>query len=105
MQNISNPKLAELLAEPTGNLLVLDVRTPAEYLGLGHLPTAKNLPVQTIEQWATEIDPTQPLVVVCQHGRRSEYAAQFLQDHGHLAPIYNLTQGMSEWDGDLILSA
>jgi rhodanese-related sulfurtransferase len=105
MQNVSNAELAKLLGEPTGNLLVLDVRTPAEFVGLGHVPNAQNLPVQTISQWAAEIAPDQPLVVVCQHGRRSEYAAQFLEDNGHQAPIYNLAQGMSEWDGDLILSA
>lgn len=105
MQNVSNAELSHLLSQPLGNLLVLDVRTPAEFVGLGHLPNAQNLPVQTISQWATEIDPSQPLVVVCQHGRRSEYAAQFLEGNGHKAPIYNLALGMSEWDGDLILSA
>jgi rhodanese-related sulfurtransferase len=105
MKNITPAELADLLTSPPDGLMLLDVRTPAEYHGLGHLDGAVNFPVQAIEQWAPTINPQQPVVLLCQHGRRSEFAAQYLSQQGHQATLYNLTEGMSVWDGDVVLPA
>lgn len=100
MHHINNDEL-RLLMEETPELVVLDVRTPAEYDSLGHIPGAINRPVQLMNDWADSIAPTQPVVVLCQHGRRSLHAGEYLETQLGVATIYNLIDGMAEWDGEL----
>jgi rhodanese-related sulfurtransferase len=57
--------------------LVLDVRTSDEFAE-GHLPTALNMPVDTIPQNLDKIPTDNTLVVYCEHGSRSKLAANFL---------------------------
>ena len=81
------------------NLCILDVRTPAEYVQLGHLPEAKLLPIQVLDQFLETLNPQQPTVVVCEHGVRSTHACQFLAERG-FTRLYNLEYGMAGWHGE-----
>jgi rhodanese-related sulfurtransferase len=89
---------AEQLVE-TGDVRVLDVRTPGEYLANGHIPGALLLPVDLIASApATLPRDGKPLLVYCEHGIRSVHASRFLARAG-FSPVLNMTGGMSRWTG------
>jgi len=79
---------------------VLDVRTPAEFAELGHIPGAMLLPVDLIPSaLATLPADDKPVLVCCEHGIRSAHAARFLSGAGR-KKVLNLAGGMSCWTGD-----
>ena len=76
---------------------LLDVRSQAEFDGeLGHLPSARLIPLEELRARVAEIDPSKPVIVVCQSGRRSAMATVILQKAG-LTQVANLTGGMLRW--------
>jgi rhodanese-related sulfurtransferase len=73
--------------------VLLDVREDRE-LELAALPGVVHIPLQELPHRALrELDPDQPLVVVCHHGVRSMAAARFLVERGFEA-VWNLTGGI-----------
>ena len=84
----------------TEQVHLLDVRTPPEFITLGHIPEAKLLPVDLIAS-APALFPRDgtPILVYCEHGIRSQAAAQFLVQAG-FSQVLNLVGGMSCWRGD-----
>jgi len=63
--------------------LLLDVRTPGEFQE-GHVPHAKNIPVQELRQRLHEVGPSKrPVVVYCRSGGRSAQAAAILCQAGY----------------------
>ncbi len=82
-----------------GAVRVLDVRSPAEYQGLGHIPGALLLPVDLIASAAATLGRDGPPVLVCcEHGVRSVHAARFLARAG-FDEVLNMSGGMSCWRG------
>lgn len=78
---------------------MLDVRTAEEYDQLGHVPGARLLPVDLIAAAPALLrDPDEPLIVCCEHGVRSRYAADVLARAG-CTRVSNLVGGMAAWDG------
>jgi len=77
---------------------VLDVRTPGEFSGLGHIPGATLLPVQVIASGPAILDPDSPVLVTCEHAVRSKVAARVLAQAG-FSTVYELAHGMAGWDG------
>jgi len=62
--------------------LLLDVRTPEEF-ARGHLPGARNVPVQVLESRLADVgDRALPVVVYCRSGARSAHAKAILTSHG-----------------------
>ncbi len=95
--NLDNAGLQKLLvAEP--DLLLLDVRTPDEYYGLGHIPGAQLMPIHTIPGNMNLLDPSRKTVVICEHGVRSYDASHYLAQHD-FQQVYQLAAGMAEWNG------
>lgn len=96
-QTVTNDAAAALLAAE--DVLILDVRTPEEHEGLGHLPGARLLPVQCIASAPAVIPHDgRPILVYCEHGVRSRHAAEVLVRAGY-PRVYNLADGMAEWTG------
>lgn len=68
--------------------VVVDVRTPDEF-AQGHLPQAKNIPIEDFAQRIAEVDAlagndkTKPIVVHCASGKRSSKAKQQLEAAGY----------------------
>jgi rhodanese-related sulfurtransferase len=87
--------LSRLLEE---SMTLLDVRTVEEYVGLGHIPQARLLPLHTLEASLNELNPLQSYAITCQHGVRSMDACFYLQSKGFTA-LYNLQEGMASWTG------
>jgi rhodanese-related sulfurtransferase len=73
---------------------LIDVRSATEF-ACGHLPGAINIPLDQIELRTADLDPTRPIVLVCQAGTRARLAATLLE------PVFpNLTvldPGTSAW--------
>lgn len=94
---LTNQQLQTMMAQQP-DLLLLDVRTPQEFYGLGHIPGARLLPIHELPEQMATLDAAQTTVVICEHGVRSFNASHFLAHHGFQS-VFNLTAGMAEWDG------
>ena len=97
---------------------VIDVRTPEEYVFIGHPEMAANIPIGFVEQkWDAKEDdfvltpnpdfiervrslysPNDTLLVMCRSGNRSAVAANFLAKAG-FTNVYNIIDGM---EGDKV---
>jgi rhodanese-related sulfurtransferase len=72
-----------------GKVLVLDVRTPAEYAS-GHIPGAVNVPIEVLARKIREMKVARDktIVTTCDHGGRSSRAAMELQKMGYHATSF-----------------
>lgn len=80
-------------------LLVLDVRTGADYAGEGgHIPGARNLPLEELPQRVTELGEftETPIAVVCRTDKRSARAERLLTGQG-FADVHVVDGGMTAW--------
>lgn len=78
-------------------LVVIDVRTPAEYAS-GHLPGAVNIPLDHVRRALDDIRHAaerHDLLVVCASGARSENACKLLAEEGVTAAT--LVGGTGAW--------
>jgi peroxiredoxin family protein/rhodanese-related sulfurtransferase/TusA-related sulfurtransferase len=71
-------------------ITIIDARLPEE-LALGMIDGAVNIPLQNIRQQINEIPKDRPVLVYCQTGHRSYFAARILSQLGFDA--YSLTGG------------
>jgi len=79
---LSYEELALLLEDQTANVLLLDVRTQAEF-EQGHLPGAVLSPYDALEASFGEPDKSRPIVVYCRSGNRSSIALRTLARMGY----------------------
>ncbi|UCC55392.1 MAG: VTT domain-containing protein, partial [Gammaproteobacteria bacterium] len=81
------------------DLLVLDVRSPEEFVGeQGHIDGAVNIPVEELQQRMNEIGDylERPVMIVCRTDRRSAKAALLLTEEG-FADVHVVRGGMIKW--------
>jgi rhodanese-related sulfurtransferase len=95
-QDVSVNEAKQLIDE--NKVVVIDVRTQEEFQE-GHIPYAKLLPLQEIEQRLEELDKDGTYLIVCRSGNRSAEASEILTNNG-FANIYNMTGGMGSWTYD-----
>lgn len=99
-------------------VVVLDVRTPEEYIFVGHAPMARNIPVRVLNQELTakkrrpvmEMNPgfvsqvkkdykvTDTILIMCRSGGRSALAVNLLAEAG-FRKVYNIIDG---FEGDAV---
>ncbi len=85
------------LEENLERVQVLDVREPDEFSGvLGHIRSAKLVPLGALMARVKELDGDKPVVAVCRSGARSAQATVLLRRAG-LTKIANLAGGMLRW--------
>jgi rhodanese-related sulfurtransferase len=94
---ITPDEVASLSLE--SDVLVLDVRTPREYTQY-HIPGSLLIPVQELAVRWRELDPERPTICVCEHGVRSETAAEFLAEQD-FADVATMRGGLVRWAGPL----
>lgn len=94
-QAVNVGQAQQLLANPS--TLVVDVRTPGEYL-TSHIPESINIPVDQLDPHLRRIVSAAggTLVLVCQSGGRAEQAADKLGQVG-LSDMVVLAGGMNSW--------
>ena len=79
---------------------VVDVRGPDEFVGpLGHIATARNIPVAELEGRLAELAGLErgPIVLVCRTDTRSAAAARTLCEAG-FTEVHVLRRGMEQWN-------
>ena len=92
---ITPQDFARLRSEPNPPLL-LDVREPWEYETV-HLPDSLLMPMGEVPNRAyNELDPDQPLIVMCHHGARSLNVAMWLRQQGY-EHAQSLAGGIDAW--------
>lgn len=80
--------------------VIVDVRAPDEFAGLlGHIATARNLPIAELASRLREIDALKdkPVVLVCRTDKRSAAASALLRDAG-FHDVRVLRGGMERWN-------
>jgi rhodanese-related sulfurtransferase len=91
--------LAALLADEKANVLLLDVRTQAEF-DQGHIAGAVLNPFDALDTMFREQDKFRPIVVYCRSGNRSSTALRTLTRMGYT----NVSDfgGINRWRGSLV---
>ena len=74
---------------------IIDVRENREY-ERQHIPDSSLIPLGELSGKIEEIDPSQPILFVCQIGERSGKAVKMLRDVG-FKETYNLAGGIIAW--------
>lgn len=86
-----------------GEPLVLDVREPAEWQAASIKANGfalREMSMGQVPPRMQELDPEQPVAVLCHHGVRSMQVAAFLQAHG-FARVANIAGGIDAWSVEL----
>ena len=76
------------------DITILDVREVEEFQS-GHIEGALNAPLSTLENGYKQLDASKRYYVICQGGKRSERACQFLETKGF--DVVNVEGGMNQW--------
>jgi glyoxylase-like metal-dependent hydrolase (beta-lactamase superfamily II)/rhodanese-related sulfurtransferase len=92
------PEIApEWVAKQREQLQLVDVRSVSEFDGeLGHLNDARLIPLEQLRERSAELNREQPVVLVCQTGKRSGMGSLILRQAG-FARVANLAGGMVRW--------
>lgn len=99
-KQISKEEVHNEMNQPENKeIYIIDVRTQDEYIG-GHIPTALNIPLNSITSISNIIpDKSVKIVVYCQSGNRSKQAASLLLELGY-QEVYDLG-GIVNWDYEI----
>ena len=83
--------------EKMNNLVIVDVRTPAEY-NEGKLLNAINIDIYApnFQQEVIKLDKDKEILVYCRSGARSSSAAKTLTNLG-FTKVFNMIGGVSNW--------
>ncbi len=92
--------LNERMAWGDRSLVILDVRTPAEYAA-GHLPGARNVPHTELAARIAELDAARDsdIVVYCRSGNRTAQALTVLQQAG-FKRLLHLDGDYTRWSAE-----
>jgi rhodanese-related sulfurtransferase len=96
MKELSTTEVQDLLKNEAPN--IIDVREDDE-VAAGMIPTAKHIPLGSIESRMDELDKSKEYIMVCRSGGRSGRAAQILENKGF--KVINMAGGMMAWEGEV----
>ncbi|MEO7714816.1 MAG: rhodanese-like domain-containing protein [Capsulimonas sp.] len=98
--HLSAAELQERLENGDHPTLV-DVRTPAEYFQY-HLENVQLIPIDEFASRAAgELSSDEEIVLICEHGVRSEMAAQYLASLGY-ENVATMDGGMAAYQGEVV---
>ena len=102
-QKLNNLSILEFAGalENSGNMVLLDVRTPEEFQQ-GHLPGAINISYLANDLWdrLDVLDRNVAYYVYCRTERRSMRVCMLMQNGG-FGEVYNMEGGLRAWEEDL----
>jgi rhodanese-related sulfurtransferase len=90
-----DPQELSIMLDGANRPVVVDVRESWEY-AQGHVPGARLIPLGEFARQAGELDPKQPIAVICASGSRSQSAAALLGQKG-FETVYNVMGGTLGW--------
>ena len=79
--SLTPAETTELFHELGDNLVVLDVRTEAEFHD-GHVEGALNIPVDELVSRIQEVPDGKPMLIICRSGHRASVAFDILRRQG-----------------------
>jgi sulfur-carrier protein adenylyltransferase/sulfurtransferase len=92
-------EMKRALDDPKLGIKVLDVREPDEH-EIAHVKGVPLLPLSTLPQRFTELDPNQLYYLHCKSGVRSMKALQFLREQG-FKHLKNVKGGILAWSDEI----
>ncbi len=92
-------EMKRALDDPKLGIRVLDVREPDEYQ-IAHVNGVPQIPLGSLPQRFTELDPNQTIYIHCKSGIRSMKAVKFLQDQG-FKYVKSVKGGISAWADEI----
>ena len=95
IRELDAEQLAAALKAQADDVLLVDVRTPAE-MAQGMIPGAEAVPMHLVPLRLEEWRNSKILVVYCRTGARSGQVCAFLQQHG-IDQAVNLRGGIVDW--------
>ena len=94
---VQDLKLA--LDDPKLGIKVVDVREPDEYQ-IAHINGATLLPLSSLQERFTELDPNTQYYIHCKAGVRSMKALQFLRQQGFKS-LKSVAGGINAWSDEI----
>ncbi|WP_294488768.1 rhodanese-like domain-containing protein [uncultured Mailhella sp.] len=79
--SLTPAQTTELMNDLGNNLVVLDVRTEAEFHD-GHVKGAINIPVEELVSRIQEVPEGKPMLIICRSGHRASIAFKILREQG-----------------------
>lgn len=102
---------AQLQEKIDKKVVVIDIRTPPEWLSTGVIPTSKKIMffnergAYDVGNWMKEFSKhikqrDQEFVLVCRSGNRTTTVGNFLANQLKFKNVYHLQNGIKSWIGD-----
>lgn len=100
LPEILAPRAVYALLQEQTPVMVIDVRTPAEYAG-GHIAGSYNVPLDQLPEHAPALRNAagDPIVLVCRSGARARQAERTLRQQA-FPRVHTLDGGMTAWEGE-----
>jgi rhodanese-related sulfurtransferase len=98
--HLSVQEVAQLMHTHDRPVVLVDVREAHEY-ALAHIADAVLCPLSQFATWASHLDQTAYLVVICHHGIRSAAAAQLLDMHYGYTHVATMDGGIDAWSCEI----
>lgn len=98
LQLLDTAQLTQMIRNKE-EMVIVDVREPELY-AKGRVPTAINIPFDTIKQQYSSLPKDKKIVFVCHVGRMGKESGELLLQNGY-REVYNLEGGMAKWSGEL----
>ena len=87
------------LDDPKLGIRVIDVRDPDEYQ-ISHVKNVPQIPLGSLPQRFTELDPNQQIYIHCKSGMRSMKALKFLREQG-FKYVKSVKGGINAWADEI----
>ena len=88
-----------MLDESSSSIMLLDVREKWEF-DLCHIPKSIHMPIAEVILRISELEKTNPIVIICHNGRRSLHIGLELIEKG-FDNVINLKGGVDQWADDI----
>jgi rhodanese-related sulfurtransferase len=75
---------------------LIDVREQIEW-DAGHVPGSELRPMSTINDWYTDLDPAEEVLVICRTGNRSGSVVDALINRAAFTDAHNVSGGIVAW--------
>jgi adenylyltransferase/sulfurtransferase len=92
-------EMKKALENSSLNIKVIDVREPDEYQ-IAHIDGVPLIPLGTLPQRFTELDPNQQIYIHCKSGVRSMRALHFLREQG-FKYVKSVKGGINAWADEI----
>ena len=91
--------MKKALEDKSLNIRVIDVRDPDEYQ-IAHVTGVPQIPLGSLPQRFTELDPNQTIYLHCKSGVRSMKALRFLKEQG-FKYVKSVKGGIHAWADEI----